>query len=114
MSSTDGARDRRPGTLTARHRATLKRLGHPLKALIAVGKEGLSLSLAQQLDRQLTDHELVKVKILNTVTDDRHDVAAKLADATKSELVQVIGRTVLLYRRHPEAPRIDLDAAQGD
>jgi RNA-binding protein len=54
----------------------------------------------------LLDHELIKVKVGEGSGLDRREVGALLAEKTASELVQVLGRTLLLYKRHPEKPRI--------
>ena len=58
------------------------------------------------LDVALTTHELVKIRIGQNCELDKHEAAATLAEQTGSELVQVLGNTILLYRRHPERPKI--------
>jgi RNA-binding protein len=71
-----------------------------------IGKEGITAGVAKALDGALEAHELVKVKLGSSAPDDRHDAAEALARRTKSELVQVLGKVILLYRRHPEEPKI--------
>ncbi len=89
--------------LTARNRQELKGLGHRLSPVIQVGAKGVSDALVEELKSALLAHELVKVKVSG---ESRHDDADALAARADAELVQVIGRSVLLYRPHPERPRL--------
>jgi RNA-binding protein len=99
--------------LTGKQRRYLRALGHGLRAVAQVGREGLSDGFIAAVDRALTDHELVKVK-LGLAGDeaesglDRHAAADQLAARTESAIAQVLGGTVLLYRPHPDEPRIAL------
>ena len=86
----------------------LRGRGHDLDAIVQIGKDGISDGLVQATARALLDHELIKVRVNGEAPDDRHESLAALASATSSELVQVLGRTGLLYKRHPEKPRIQL------
>jgi RNA-binding protein len=92
----------------SRQRQYLRSLAHALSPLVQVGKEGVSDRVVEAVDRALTDHELVKVKVLETSPLDRREAGEALADALRADLVQGIGRVVVLYRRHPEKPRITL------
>lgn len=94
--------------LTGKQRRTLRALGHHLKPVVQVGQDDLTEGVIRAVDEQLTVHELIKVKVGESASTDRHDAAAQLAEKTDSALVQVLGRTVLLYRRHPEKPKIEL------
>ncbi|WP_394822743.1 YhbY family RNA-binding protein [Pendulispora albinea] len=86
----------------------LRALGHDLKPTVMLGKEGLTEALVGAANAALLTHELIKVKILSEAPVDRHEAARQLAGDTKSVLAQVLGRTVLLYRRHPKKPKIVL------
>ena len=88
----------------------LRSLGHALSPVVAIGKGGITDALVAATDSALTAHELVKVKMQREAPVDRHDGAIELAARTGSVLAQVIGRTVLLYRRHPTKPKIALPA----
>jgi acyl transferase domain-containing protein len=68
----------------------------------------LNPHIQKAIDAALVDHELVKVKLNPEATEDRHEAAAALALALKADLAQVLGRTFLLYRRHPSEPKIKL------
>ncbi|MBT8493758.1 MAG: ribosome assembly RNA-binding protein YhbY [Deltaproteobacteria bacterium] len=94
--------------LTGKQRRHLRGLGHNLSPVVQIGKEGLSDSVVQAIDEALETHELIKVRIGQNALLDRNDVGASLAKETGSEVAQVLGNTVLLYRRHPEEPKIRL------
>jgi RNA-binding protein len=95
--------------LNARQRAHLKSLAHPLKPILQIGKEGLTDAVVRTVEDALHNRELLKVKVLESAPAGAREVGAALAGAIESaHLVQVIGRTVVLYRRHPEVPGIQL------
>jgi RNA-binding protein len=79
-----------------------------MKAHVHVGKEGLSPSVLATIDREVGDRELIKVRLLESLEGDRKAVAREIAERTGTELVQVLGRTLLLWRRNPEEPTITL------
>lgn len=83
-------------------RRKLRAAGHNLRPLIQIGKEGTTAAVIKQLDHVLLDHELVKVKILAECPHDRGQVAALLAAQPDLHIAQVLGRTVLAYRKNPE------------
>jgi RNA-binding protein len=94
--------------LTGKQRRTLRALGHHLKPVVQVGQDDLTEGVIGAVDAQLAVHELIKIKVGESASTPRHEAAEQLAEKTDSELVQVLGRTVLLYRRHPEKPKIEL------
>jgi RNA-binding protein len=94
--------------LTGKQRRYLRGLGHALDPVVQVGKEGVTHALVEQVRQQLEIHELIKVKLAQSVEEGRHSVAGALAEATRSELAQVLGRTLLLYRPRAEDPVIQL------
>ncbi len=94
--------------MNGKQRRYLRGLGHDLEAVVQVGKEGVTDGVTAALDEALLRHELVKVKLGATTPEDRHDAANELAARTSSELVQVLGKAVLLYKPHPEEPKIEL------
>ena len=73
-----------------------------------VGKEGVTDALVAAAEQALADHELIKVKVGESSPVDRHEAGEELARRTASSLAQVLGRTLLLYRRRAEAPEIAL------
>ena len=89
-------------------RRQLRAAGHHLSPVVQVGKEGVTEAVLRQLDRALLDHELVKVKMGTETPDDRFASAEALAaGAEGAHLAQILGRTLLVYRRHPEKPRFE-------
>jgi RNA-binding protein len=94
--------------LSGKQRRYLRSLGHELRPIVQVGRDGLDEGLIAAVDQALTDHELIKIKLGEAVELDRHDAATDLATRTRSEVAQVLGNTVLLYRPHPEEPEITL------
>lgn len=85
--------------LTGKQKRYLRGLGHGLRPVVMVGKGEISEALAAETDEALKAHELIKVKILENCLLDREEVAAGLADACGCEIAQILGRTLLLYRR---------------
>jgi len=75
---------------------------------VHVGKGGLDDGLVAAVNQALLDHELVKIKVGESAGVDRHAAAEELATKTKSQVAQVLGYTVLLYKRHPQKPLIVL------
>lgn len=93
--------------LTGKQKRYLRGLGHSLQPVVTVGKGELSDPLIAETSSALEAHELIKVRLLESCSLDRHDVAESLADACGAEVAQVLGRTILLYRPH-EKPKIEL------
>lgn len=94
--------------LTGKQKRYLRSLMVTQPAILQVGKGGISDNLVTQLRDALEARELVKIKLLPNCEDDLRTVAAALSQATDSELVQTIGKNVVLYRRSEEKPTIQL------
>ncbi len=90
-------------------RAELRAEAHHLSATVHVGQHGLSPTLITSLDDALRTHELVKVKLGKGADVKPKDAAGQLAESTKSDVVQVIGRTATFYRENP-----DIKKKKGD
>ena len=73
-----------------------------------VGKGGVIATLVKQVDDALTARELIKLRVLETAPQPVRETAAILAEATRSDVVQVIGTRIVLYRPNPEKPVIVL------
>lgn len=99
--------------LTGKQRRHLRALGHDLKPLVQVGKGGIDDGLVKAVDQALADHELVKIKVGEGANLDRHEAADTIAAQTHSEIAQVLGNMVLLYRPDPEDPQIKLPQGGG-
>jgi len=95
--------------LTPRQRAHLRSLAHSLKPVTQIGKDGVTDAVANTVEGTFTSRELVKVKVLDTAPQAVAATGANLARRIDgAHLVQVIGRTLVLYRPHPEEPQIKL------
>ena len=94
--------------LTGRQRRHLRALGHHLNPVVQVGQDGVSDAVVGQANVQLDAHELIKVKIGESSPQDRHEAADMLAARTQSQVAQVLGRTVLLYRPRKDKAQIVL------
>jgi RNA-binding protein len=94
--------------LTGKQRRYLRGLGHELKVVVQVGKGGIDAGLISAVTQALLDHELVKIRVADNAELDRHEAADAIAQQTKSEVAQVLGNTVLLYRADPDEPKIAL------
>jgi RNA-binding protein len=95
--------------LTPRQRAYLKSLAHPLKPILQIGKEGATDAVVDTIDGAFRTRELLKVKVLEAAPESPREIAASLSERVpRVELVQVIGRTMVFYRRHPTNREITL------
>ena len=96
-------------SLTAKQRAQLRSLAHPLKPIMHVGKEGITDASLATLRDAFGARELLKVKVQSaaplTAAETGQEIVERLPHVHH---VQTIGRTVVLYRRHPEKPEIRL------
>jgi RNA-binding protein len=88
-------------------RRKLRGLGHHLEPVVQIGKEGATDAVRKQVQQALYDHELIKVRIGTECPQDRFAVADVLAGDPGVNVVQILGRVLLLYKRHPERPRYE-------
>lgn len=98
-----------PLELTSKQRAHLRSLAHPLKAIVMVGKEGITDATVQSLEEAFRTRELLKVKVQEAAPLDVREAADTLVGRLENTVsVQTIGRVAVLYRPHPETPEIRL------
>lgn len=88
--------------LTPKQRSYLRGLAHKLNPAVQTGKAGMTAAIVKEVERNLKDHELIKVKLGFDEREEFLAAAAELASSTSSELVQTIGRIVVLYREGEE------------
>lgn len=86
----------------------LRGLGHSLHPVVQLGQKGLTPPLVTKVVEELAHHELIKVKVGQSAVASVPETAAALAAAAGAHLAQVLGRTVLLYRRREKEPDIRL------
>ena len=77
----------------------LRRLGHNLKPVVTIAAKGLSENVGAELDRALSDHELIKVKLAVGDRDAKKATIGEICLQSKAELIQSIGHMILLYRQ---------------
>lgn len=94
-----------PVSLTSRERAHLKARAHGLEPMVQVGHAGVTDALVTEVDRALTAHELIKVRLGALDRDVRHAQADTLCARTDAVPVQRVGRVVVLWR--PRADQVE-------
>ena len=99
--------------MTGKQRRQLRALAHALKPVVVVGQRGLSDAVVSQIDGALTTHELIKVKVSPESPDEREASAELLRQGLGCEVAGIIGRVLILYRAHPENPKIRLIESAG-
>lgn len=85
--------------LTIQERKRLRQIGHALNPVVMIGGQGLSEAVVEETLRALNDHELIKVKVAGEDREARAAAIAALSQETEAEIVQTIGKIVLLYKK---------------
>lgn len=94
--------------LTGKQKRHLRSLAHHLDPIFQVGKGGINENFIKQIDDVLEKRELIKVSILQNAELDKDEVAEILVEGTGAELVQIIGKIIVLYRESQEHKEIKL------
>lgn len=84
--------------MTTKQRAYLKSLAMTMDPIFQIGKNSMTPELTKAVDEALEARELIKVNVLQNCADDPRELAAMLAERTRSQVVQVIGKKIVLYR----------------
>ncbi len=84
--------------LTGKQKRYLRKEAHHLDPIFQIGKGGISENMIEQLNEALEKRELIKVHILQNNMDDHKEVANSISEQTESELVQLIGSIIILYK----------------
>ncbi|WP_294581610.1 ribosome assembly RNA-binding protein YhbY [uncultured Thomasclavelia sp.] len=84
--------------LTGKQKRYLRGIGHNLNAIFQIGKEGVHQSQIDGIEDALNAHELIKIKILESCLQSKNEIAIELSMRTHADVVQILGRTILLYR----------------
>lgn len=92
--------------LTSKQRAALKSIASTEDTILQVGKNGIVDTLVVQVSDALKAREIIKMKVLEGAMLSTAEAAAELAEKTKSEVVQVIGNKIVLFKRNPQHPKI--------
>ncbi|MCC6215387.1 MAG: ribosome assembly RNA-binding protein YhbY [Polyangiaceae bacterium] len=97
--------------LDGKQRRFLRALGHPLAPVLQIGRGGATPAVVREVERAVAHHELIKVRVGREAPGELDEIGAALAGALGAELAQVLGRTLLLYRRRARDPVIQLPGA---
>lgn len=98
--------------LTSKQRAYLRSIASNEDTILMLGKGGMSDDIIKQADDALTARELIKGKSLETSPLSAREAAEEIAEATNSEVVQVVGRKFVLYRENKDDKKIVLPKAK--
>jgi RNA-binding protein len=91
-----------PASLTNKERAHLKARAHALEPKVMVGHGGVTPAVIAEIDRALTAHELIKVKILGDDREAREAMGAEICAVTDAAPVQRVGKVIVLWRPKPD------------
>jgi RNA-binding protein len=94
--------------LTGKQKRYLRSEAHHLNPIFQVGKGGVNDHLIRHIEEALEVRELIKVSVLNNSPEEPKEVAGELAERAGAELVQVIGKTIVLYKESKEHKTIEL------
>ncbi len=94
--------------MTSKQRAYLKSLAMNMEPIYHIGKASLTPEITSGISDALEARELIKVSVLKNCMDDPREIGQMVSERTKSELVQVIGKKIVLYRESKDKKRIVL------
>lgn len=94
--------------MTSKQRAYLKGLAMTTEPIFQVGKASLTPELLEAIREALEARELIKISVLKNCADDPREIATVMAERTQSEVVQVIGKKIVLYRESKNKKKIVL------
>lgn len=94
--------------MTSKKRSYLKGLAMNLEPVFQIGKSSVTPENVEAISEVFNTRELVKISILKNCLDDPKEVANTVAERTRSQVVQVIGKKFVLYKPFKENPKIIL------
>lgn len=94
--------------MTSKQRAKLKSIAQTEDTILQVGKNGVIDTLVTQVSDALRARELIKMKVQDGCPMSAAEAANELSEKTGAEVVQVIGSKLVLFKRNPQDPKIDL------
>ena len=94
--------------MTSKQRSYLKKLASSLDPIFQIGKSSLTPEVTEAIGESFNTKELIKVAVLKNCLDDPHEIAQLVAERTHSQVVQVIGRKIVLYKPDRKNPKIVL------
>lgn len=94
--------------MTSKQRAYLKSLASSLNPIFQVGKASLTPEFTEAIEEAFHTKELIKISVLKNCMDDPNEIAQMVAERTHSQVVQVIGKKIILYKPDKKNPKIIL------
>lgn len=94
--------------MTSKQRAYLKSLANNIKPVFQVGKASLTPEFTEAVREAFNTSELIKIAVLKSCADDPREIGDILSERTHSQLVQVIGKRIVLYKPDKDKPQIVL------
>ena len=92
--------------MTSKQRAYLKSLASTLEPIFQIGKSSVTPEITAAIEEAFNNRELIKITILKNCLDDPRGIAQMLSERTHSQVVQVIGRKIILYKPDKKKPKI--------
>ena len=94
--------------MTSKQRAYLKKIASTEEPIFQIGKSTVTPEIVNAIDEALAARELIKLNVLKNCFEDPKEIAETIAGRTKSQVVQVIGRKIILYKKSENKPKIIL------
>lgn len=94
--------------LKGKQKSYLRSMAMTMDPIFQIGKDGIGEQMIAELDSALEARELIKVKILKNSLEEKREAGTLLSSSLKAELVQIIGRCIILYRKSTKKPKIEL------
>mgnify|MGYP002706671908 CR=1 FL=1 len=94
--------------LNTKQRAYLRSLAQTMQPIFQVGKNGVTDTLIEDLKNALEARELIKINLLNTLPDDKETIAREIEERTDSQIVQIVGNKLTLYKKSVNNPKIEV------
>ncbi len=94
--------------MTSKQRAYLRGLAQKIDPIFQIGKSGITDNQIEQLSNALEARELIKISFLDSIPDDKNSIAEEIATKTNSEIVQIVGKKLTLFRKSTKKPKIEL------
>lgn len=97
--------------MTSKQRAYLKGLAMTMDPIFQIGKSSLTPEVIEAVREAIDARELIKISVLKNCMDDPREIAQILAERTRSQVVQVIGKKIVLYKESKDKKKIELPKA---
>lgn len=94
--------------MTSKQRAYLMSLASNLNPIFQIGKSSLTPELTEAIGEAFNNRELIKIAVLKNCFDDPREIAQIVAERTHSQVIQVIGKKIVLYKPDKDKPQIKL------